>query len=94
MFIFGPTITKPVTIPARTIEVLDEDAYWKLDWQGNLDEDGGQFLYAKVAYPTIGDAHRQHTLEKRTRDRDREDSFKAVRKRGPNRRTRNKAAKP
>lgn len=62
MKIVGPRITKDVLIPEHTVQRLDEDAYWHLNWQGNEDPEGG-FLYAKVAFPSLADAQRQHRLE-------------------------------
>jgi hypothetical protein len=60
--VVGPYIRKTVVVPEHTVEVFDEGAYWQLNWQGEPDEEGSVF-YAKVAYPTIAAAQRQHVLE-------------------------------
>ena len=70
MKIVGPYITKLVTVPEHVVEVLDEDAYWHLDWEGNEDADG-TLLYAKVAFPKLSDAQRQQAMEKVARDAER-----------------------
>jgi hypothetical protein len=82
MMIIGPYITKDVTIPEHTIEVLDESAYWMLDWQGNWQEGlDGDFLYAKIAFPKLVDAQRQHRLQQEAVHHDREASAKRAAKR-------------
>jgi hypothetical protein len=70
MRIEGPIINKTVEVPAHTIEVLDIDAYWNLDYQGNLADEGDQpmCLYAKVAWPTLADAMRQFQTERLARE--------------------------
>jgi len=70
MKITGPYITKTIHIPAHDIEVFDEDAYWWLDWVGMPDDEGG-YGYAKVAYPTLKEAQRQHAMEHLARQAER-----------------------
>lgn len=65
--IVGPYITKEVTIPEvvipeHVVTVFDGAAYWWLDWEGNEDAEG-TFGYAKVAFPLLSDAQRQHEME-------------------------------
>ena len=60
MQINGRYITKEVTV---TMKVLDESAYWWLDYEGNEDTEGGFFLYDKVAYPRVTDAQHHHRVQ-------------------------------
>lgn len=55
MKVVGAYVTKEVVVPEHTINVFDEDAYWRLDWQGEPDDEGG-FFYNKAGFPTVRDA--------------------------------------
>lgn len=68
MKVVGPYITKEVVVPEHTVKMFDEDAYWWLNWQGEPDDEG-TFAYAKVAFPTISAAQRQHALEAKAAER-------------------------
>jgi hypothetical protein len=81
VIINGPVIEKTITIPERVVQVLDEDAYWHLDWSGTEDSGDGTFLYAKVAYPRLKDAQEQHAMLKTVREAWREHARKATRRR-------------
>jgi len=70
MKIIGPYIRKEIVVPEHTVSVFDEDAYWFLDWEGNEDADG-TFAYAKVAFPRVADAQRQHQMEAAAREAER-----------------------
>lgn len=70
MKITGPYIRKEIVVPEHTVMVFDEDAYWQLNWQGEADGDGG-FFYAKVAFPSVRDAQRQHATEATAREAER-----------------------
>jgi hypothetical protein len=66
MMVHGPYVTKPVTVPEHTEEVLDTSAYWNLDFDGS-ELAGGEpmtLLYAKVAWPTLAAAKHQFQLER------------------------------
>jgi hypothetical protein len=63
--VYGPTVTKPVTVPEHVRHVLDLDAYWNLGFDGELLPGDGEptLLYAKVAYPTVASAQAQFRLQ-------------------------------
>lgn len=66
MMITGPEIKKTVHVPAHDIKVLDEDAYWNLDFDGTELPPGADLtlLYAKVAFPTLTAAQHQYAIER------------------------------
>jgi len=76
MRIEGPIVNKTVIIPEHTVEVLDETAYWNLDYYGEyapLEEDNPPMVfYSKVAWPTIQAAQRQFQLERQAREASRQ----------------------
>lgn len=78
MNISGPIVNKTVTIPEHTVEVLDADAYWNLDYRGNLAAEGDDLmcLYAKVAWPTLLAAQQQFRMEAQAREQERSDARK------------------
>lgn len=57
------TITDEKTGQTWTEQVLDFDAYWQVDFEGNLNPDGS-YLYEKSRYPTAADAKKQRELER------------------------------
>lgn len=66
MMITGPEIKRTVHVPAHDILVLDESAYWNLDFDGTELPEGADltFLYAKVAFPTLAAAQHQFETER------------------------------
>jgi hypothetical protein len=77
MNINGPIVKKSIHIPAHNIEVLDIDAYWNLDYQGqHALNDEPMCLYAKAAWPTVAEAQRQFRMEAQAREAEREEGRK------------------
>jgi hypothetical protein len=66
MMITGPLIRKTVTVPEHDERVLDEGAYWNLDFDGEPLAEGEPLtlLYARVAFPTLAAAQHQFRIER------------------------------
>ena len=64
MMITGPYITKYVIVVYGE-DQLDTDAYWNLDFDGELLPEGAEptLLYARIAFPTVAAAQHQFRLE-------------------------------
>jgi hypothetical protein len=81
-YFFGnKQITKTVHVPAHDVKVVDYDAYWALDYEGNEDSiEDAQNFYPKVAFPSLADAQRQMQLERRAREQQSRVDREATRK--------------
>jgi hypothetical protein len=87
MMITGPLVHKTVHVPAHDEQVLDPDAYWNLDYQGNpAPVEEPMLWYAKVAFPSLTSAQHQFRTERLALEAERAAARRRTRSTRPRRR--------